>query len=199
MSGSQYWTSLWGVGLIIFLFFFILFLGLAFFTFLYDRISVFEIWNSPVWLKTKAPLIIICVIGFLAALITYIRYEGRKELRARLKLKGGEDKVLRAWEWRYYNNLLKKTKYSIDHEKIKEYFPLETVIKGMFEVFGEVLGVSSVLLLAILPIESAICCSILAKSPMPVFSSPAHLQNRRRSKKVLKYGLRQQGVFPARR
>ena len=82
MSGSQYWTSLWGVGLIIFLFFFILFLGLAFFTFLYDRISVFEIWNSPVWLKTKAPLIIICVIGFLAAMITYINYEGRKELRA---------------------------------------------------------------------------------------------------------------------
>ncbi len=82
MSGSQYWTSLWGVGLIIFLFFFILFLGLAFFTFLYDRISVFEIWNSPVWLKMKVPLIIICVTGFLAALITYIRYEGRKELQA---------------------------------------------------------------------------------------------------------------------
>lgn len=82
MSGSQYWTSLWGVGLIIFLFFFILFLGIAFFTFLYDRISVFDIWNSPVWLKMKVPLIIICVIGFLAALIKFINYEDRKELRA---------------------------------------------------------------------------------------------------------------------
>jgi hypothetical protein len=45
-----------------------------------------------------------------------------------------------SWEWRYYNNLLKKSEYSVDHEKIKEYFPLETVVKGMFEVFGEVLG-----------------------------------------------------------
>ncbi len=73
-----------------------------------------------------------------------LKKKGRKELRARLKLKGGEDKVLRAWEWRYYNNLLKKSKYSIDHEKIKEYFPLETVVKGMFEVFGEVFGASFV-------------------------------------------------------
>jgi hypothetical protein len=82
MSDSQYWTSLWGVGLIIFLIFFILFLGLAVFTFFYDRISLFEIWNSPVWLKIKVPLIILCVIGFLTALIAYIGYEGRKELQA---------------------------------------------------------------------------------------------------------------------
>ena len=67
-----------------------------------------------------------------------LKRKGRKELRARLKLKGNGGKALDAWETGYYNNLLKKTKYSIDHEKIKEYFPLETVLKGMFEVFGEV-------------------------------------------------------------
>jgi len=67
-----------------------------------------------------------------------LKRKGRKELRARLKLKGNGGKTLDAWETGYYNNLLKKTKYSIDHEKIKEYFPLETVLKGMFEVFGEV-------------------------------------------------------------
>lgn len=80
------------------------------------------------------------VTAFLERIWAKLRRKGRQELRARLKLKGGEDKVLHAWEWRYYNNQLKKTKYSIDHEKIKEYFPLETVIKGMFEVFGEVFG-----------------------------------------------------------
>ncbi|HNW42953.1 MAG TPA: M3 family metallopeptidase [Elusimicrobiales bacterium] len=69
-----------------------------------------------------------------------LKKKGRKELRGLLKLKGGEEKNLHSWEWRYYNNLLKKSKYSIDHEKIKEYFPLETVVKGMFEVFGEVFG-----------------------------------------------------------
>jgi len=80
------------------------------------------------------------VFSFMERTQAKLKKKGRKELRARLKLKGGEDKVLRAWEWRYYNNLLKKTKYSIDHEKIKEYFPVETVVKGMFEVFGEVFG-----------------------------------------------------------
>jgi len=80
------------------------------------------------------------VFKFMERTQAKLKKKGRKELRARLKLKGGEDKVLRAWEWRYYNNLLKKTRYSIDHEKIKEYFPLETVVKGMFEVFGEVFG-----------------------------------------------------------
>ena len=80
------------------------------------------------------------VLSFMERTQAKLKKKGRKELRARLKLKGGEDKVLRAWEWRYYNNLLKKTKYSIDHEKIKEYFPVETVVKGMFEVFGEVFG-----------------------------------------------------------
>jgi Zn-dependent oligopeptidase len=84
------------------------------------------------------------VFAFLERTWAKLKTKGRRELRDRLKLKGGEDKVMRSWEWRYYNNQLKKSKYSIDHEKIKEYFPLETVVKGMFEVFGEVFGVSFV-------------------------------------------------------
>jgi len=80
------------------------------------------------------------VFAFLERTQEKLKKKGRKELRVRLKLKGGGDKVLNAWETAYYNNRLKKEKYSVDHEKIKEYFPLETVLKGMFEVFGEVFG-----------------------------------------------------------
>ena len=80
------------------------------------------------------------VVSFLERTWEKLKKKGRRELRERLKLKGGEDKVLNAWEWRYYNNQLKKSKYAIDYEKIKEYFPLETVIDGMFGVFGEVFG-----------------------------------------------------------
>ena len=85
------------------------------------------------------------VTGFLERTWARLRKKGRKELRQRAKLKnkrtGGLDKTLAAWEWRYYNNQLKKEKYSLDHEKIKEYFPLETVIGGMFDIFGRVLGI----------------------------------------------------------
>ncbi len=80
------------------------------------------------------------VLSFLARTQDRLRRKARRELRERLKLKGDGARTLNAWETAYYNNLLKKTKYSIDHEKIKEYFPLETVLRGMLEVFGEVLG-----------------------------------------------------------
>jgi hypothetical protein len=72
MSDSQYWTSLWVVGLVILLCFFCLYLGTAVLTFLYDRISIYEIWNSPFWLKLKMPLIVLAIIGF----IERINYSG---------------------------------------------------------------------------------------------------------------------------
>ena len=88
------------------------------------------------------------VIAFLGRTWAKLKKKGRKELRHRAKLKnagtGGAQNTLNAWEWRYYNNRLKKEKYALDHEKIKEYFPLETVIKGMFEIFGRVLGIKFV-------------------------------------------------------
>jgi hypothetical protein len=82
MSDSQYWTSLWGVGIVIFLAFFIMFLGVGIFGILYDRISVWHIWNSPIWLTLKIPLIVIGVIGFIAGVISFARYQGQKELKA---------------------------------------------------------------------------------------------------------------------
>ncbi|MFA6433248.1 MAG: M3 family metallopeptidase [Elusimicrobiales bacterium] len=85
------------------------------------------------------------VIEFLERTRARLRKKGRKELRQRTGLKnrrhGGADRSLAAWEWRYYNNQLKKEKYALDHEKIKEYFPLETVIRGMFDIFGRVFSV----------------------------------------------------------
>jgi hypothetical protein len=82
MGDSQYWTSLWVIGLIIILFYLISVFGQAVFAFLSDRISVFAIWNSQVWLKMKVPLIIFCVIGLLIALMGYMRHERSKELQA---------------------------------------------------------------------------------------------------------------------
>jgi len=88
------------------------------------------------------------VLAFLERTMARLRKKGRAELRQRVKLKnkrtGGEEKGLKVWEFRYYNNLLKKEKYSLDHEKIKEYFPLETVIGGMFGIFGRVFGIKFV-------------------------------------------------------
>lgn len=82
MSDSGYWTGLLITVLVIGVAFFCLFLGASIFVFVYDRISVFELWNSPVWIKLKVPLIIIAVIAFLAGVIAVARYQEQKELQA---------------------------------------------------------------------------------------------------------------------
>ena len=80
------------------------------------------------------------VFAFLELLQKKLNKKAKIELRARLKLKANGETALNAWETAYYSNQLKKAGYEIDHEKIKEYLPLETVLKGMFDVFGELLG-----------------------------------------------------------
>jgi thimet oligopeptidase len=46
------------------------------------------------------------------------------------------------WDIRYYSYQLKKETYSVDDEKIREYFPAEVVMKGIFEVYSQLLGVT---------------------------------------------------------
>jgi hypothetical protein len=82
MSDPQYWASLRGLGLAIFLFIFVIFLVLVIFGSIYGRISVWQIWSAPFWLKYKIPLIIIGIIGFIGSMIAFARYEARLELRA---------------------------------------------------------------------------------------------------------------------
>ena len=43
---------------------------------------------------------------------------------------------------RYYINLVKKQEYSVDHQALKEYFPLETVTKGMMKIYERLLGLT---------------------------------------------------------
>jgi hypothetical protein len=79
MVNSQYWTSLWVLGLVIVFCLFCLFLGSSVFVFLAERISAFELWNLPIWLKLRTPIIVLSVIGFLAAVIAFSRYQGQRE------------------------------------------------------------------------------------------------------------------------
>lgn len=85
------------------------------------------------------------VVSFLKKLHKEIKKKGKKELKILVEMKAKEkgltDNTIYNWEWRYYANRLKKEKYSIDYEKLREYFPLERVISGMFDVFETVFEV----------------------------------------------------------
>jgi thimet oligopeptidase len=85
------------------------------------------------------------VFEFLKNLYKDLKKKGKKELKVLLKLKNREtgtyDKTLYNWQWRYYANMYKKENFSVDYEKLREYFPLEIVIDGMFDVFSKFFGV----------------------------------------------------------
>ncbi len=75
-----------------------------------------------------------------------LKARGERDRKTLLELKKEElgaktDNELHPWERRYYENLLQKKRYQVDHQKLKEYFPLDTVIKGMFNIYQTLLGV----------------------------------------------------------
>ncbi len=84
-------------------------------------------------------------MSFLSGLREKLYRKGRPELKALAALKDKEegsksDRVLHAWDWRYYHNALMKTRYQVDKQKVKEYFPTDHVVAEMLKVYQEVLG-----------------------------------------------------------
>lgn len=56
------------------------------------------------------------------------------ELQAAKELNGGSLDKVKPWEQSYYFNLLLKEKYDLDAEEVKQYFALDDVIKGLFDL-----------------------------------------------------------------
>ena len=52
---------------------------------------------------------------------------------------GGEHEIF-AWDREFYCKLVEKTECSVDHEAIKEYFPVDAVIEGALHIFENLLG-----------------------------------------------------------
>ena len=42
--------------------------------------------------------------------------------------------------YRYYVNMIETTDYNVDSEELKKYFPLQTVLTGMLEIYQRLLG-----------------------------------------------------------
>jgi Zn-dependent oligopeptidase len=56
------------------------------------------------------------------------------------KLKDGQK--LYPYDLSFYNNIRMKTQFNVDHEKIKEYFPLDFVLTGVLDCYSKLLSVT---------------------------------------------------------
>ena len=44
------------------------------------------------------------------------------------------------WDWRYYQNQLKKQRFTVDTEALRNFFPLQKVLGGMFAIYQQIFG-----------------------------------------------------------
>ncbi len=57
---------------------------------------------------------------------------------------GDPKAAVEAWDISYYNNQLVKTKYTVDDEEIRQYFPVAVVIDRIMNLYHKILGVTFV-------------------------------------------------------
>ena len=83
-------------------------------------------------------------IDFLESLKTGLQPKLDQELAEFRTLKiaetGDTNAVINSWDWRYFANQLKKTKYNVDAEQLRVYFPYQNVLNGMFKIYQRIFG-----------------------------------------------------------
>ena len=83
-------------------------------------------------------------IDFLTNLKNGLQPKMEKELAEFRALKiaetGETNAIVNAWDWRYFANQLKKTKYNVDAEQLRVYFPYQNVLDGMFKIYQRIFG-----------------------------------------------------------
>jgi peptidyl-dipeptidase Dcp len=67
--------------------------------------------------------------------------EEAADLQAMMKKEGVEGE-LKGWDWRYYNEKVKKEKFDIDENEVRPYFKLENVLDGLFYVVNKLFNIT---------------------------------------------------------
>ena len=79
------------------------------------------------------------VLEFLSELAERTRKAARNELAALNEL---SDEPLEAWDVAYYLEKLKQTRYAVSDEVLRQFFPVERVCAGMFDLAGKLYDVT---------------------------------------------------------
>lgn len=84
------------------------------------------------------------VMDFYAKLRPIVRKKAKLDWEefnaAKREHTGKSDVGFYPWDYSFYKNYLKRTKYAVDGQKVKEYFPVERVIDGLFSITQSLYG-----------------------------------------------------------
>ncbi len=112
------------------------------------RRRIAELFGLPSWahyaLQVKMAGDPAAVRRFYDELIPPLQSKARGELAhlGRLLEADTGDGELHSWDWRYYENQVRRREFGLDQNRIAEYFPLGQVIDGMLGLTGEVFGLT---------------------------------------------------------
>lgn len=69
--------------------------------------------------------------------------EDRAELdKAKQEFTKDSKAILDPWDYGFYSELVRKEKYAVDTEKVAEYFPMEKVFQGFFEITSKLYSIT---------------------------------------------------------
>ena len=84
------------------------------------------------------------VMAFYEKLRPLVRVKAERDYQqfvaAKREHTGLSDATLFPWDMSFYQNRLKKTEYAVDSQRVREYFPLERVIEGLFSITQSLYG-----------------------------------------------------------
>ena len=79
---------------------------------------------------------------FLTDLVAGLQPKLDAELAALRKLKvaetGDANAQVRAWDWRYFSEQLKQKQFNVDTEQLRNFFPLDRSLNGMFAIYQKI-------------------------------------------------------------
>lgn len=77
-----------------------------------------------------------------ASILPGLKKRGMQELAVLQELADADlaNDPIRSWDWMYYHSQQRRRDFGINQNEVAQYFPLETVVDGMFEITGEVFG-----------------------------------------------------------
>ena len=110
------------------------------------RTKIAELLGYPSWahyvLEVRMAKDPDTVLAFLSDLREKVRPKLAADVAAMKASFGSQDTNgnVDYWDWRYYNNVQMLNEYSVDQKKVSEYFPLQRVLDGMFDITQAMFG-----------------------------------------------------------